>query len=66
MQYISWNYRGLGRNPKEEALKDIVSLYSPDILLIQETKMEDLVLLQASKAYWRKGQGKAVSARGAS
>ena len=28
--------------------------------------MEDLVLLQASKAYWRKGQGKAVSARGAS
>ena len=66
MQYISWNCRGLGNNLKEEALKDIVSLYSPDILLIQETKMEDLALLQASKTYWRKGHGKAVSARGAS
>ena len=28
--------------------------------------MEDLALLQASKTYWRKGHGKAVSARGAS
>ena len=28
--------------------------------------MEDLALLQASKAFWKKGQGKAVSARGAS
>ena len=28
--------------------------------------MEDLTLLQASKTYWRKGHGKAVSARGAS
>ena len=51
---------------KEEALKDIVRLYLPEILLIQESKMEDFVLLQASKAFWKKGQGKAVSARGAS
>ena len=28
--------------------------------------MEDLALLEASKAFWKKGQGKAVSARGAS
>ena len=28
--------------------------------------MEDFVLLQTSKAFWKKGQGKAVSARGAS
>ena len=66
MQYISQNCRGLGNNLKEEALKDIVRLYSPEILLIQETKMEDFVLLQTSKAFWKKGQGKAVSARGAS
>ena len=65
MQYISWNCRGLGSNLKEEALKDIGRLYSPEILLIQKTKMEDLALLQASKAYWKNGQAKVVSARGA-
>ena len=65
MHYVSWNCRGLDRNLKE-ALKNIVRLYSLEIILIQETKMEDLALLQASKAFWIKGQGKAVSARGAS
>ena len=66
MKYFSWNYRGLGNRLKEEALKDIVRMYSPEILLIQETKLEDLLLLQASKAFWHKGQGRAVSAKGAS
>ena len=37
----------------------------PEILLIQETKLEDCVLLQVSNLFWKKGQGKAVSARGA-
>eukprot|EP00253_Pinus_taeda_P012863 PITA_12863 len=41
-------------------------MYSPEILLIHETKMEDLSLLQSSKVFWKKGQGRAVSARGAS
>eukprot|EP00253_Pinus_taeda_P022475 PITA_22475 len=66
MKYVSWNCRGLGSRSKEEALKDIVRVYSPEILLIQETKMEDLPLLQTSKVFWKKGQGRAVSARGAS
>lgn len=66
MKYVSWNCRGLGSRLKEEALKGIVRMYSPEILLIQETKLEDLLLLQASKAFWNKGQGRAVSARGAS
>eukprot|EP00253_Pinus_taeda_P024961 PITA_24961 len=38
----------------------------PEIFLIQETKMEDTLLLQTSKSFWRKGLGRAVSARGAS
>ena len=38
----------------------------PEILLIQEIKLEEFVLLQASKTFWEKGQGKEVSARGAS
>lgn len=66
MKYISWNYRGLGRKLKEEALKDIVRVYLPQILLIQETKLEDLLLLQASKFFWHKGQGRAVKSRGIS
>jgi len=51
MEYVSYNCRGLGRRLKEEALKDIVRMYSLEILLIQEKKMEDLLLLQASKAF---------------
>eukprot|EP00253_Pinus_taeda_P018105 PITA_18105 len=66
MKYVSWNCRGLGSRSKEEALKDIVRIYSPKILLIQETKMEDLPLLHSSKVFWKKGHGRAVSARGAS
>eukprot|EP00253_Pinus_taeda_P004771 PITA_04771 len=66
MKYISWNCRGLGSRLKEEALKDIVRIYSPEILLIQEMKLEDLLLLQCSKVFWQKGHGRAVSARGAS
>ena len=66
MKYVSWNCRGLGSRLKEEALKDIVRMYSPEILLIQETKLEDLLLLQTSKDFWQKVQGRVVSARGAS
>ena len=66
MNYVSWNCRGLGSNLKEEAVKDNVRLYKPKVLLIQETKLEDSVLLQASKVFWKKGQAKAVSSRGAS
>eukprot|EP00253_Pinus_taeda_P032784 PITA_32784 len=66
MKYISWNCRGLRSKLKEEAMKDIVRIYSPKIILIQETKLEDLILLQSSKVFWEKGHGRAVSARGAS
>lgn len=66
MKYVSWNCRGLGSKLKEDALKDIVRMYSPEILLIQETKMEEIFLLNTSKSFWRKGIGCAVSARGAS
>jgi exonuclease III len=66
MQYVSWNCRGLGSKIKEEALRDIVRLERPEVLLIQETKMEEADLLKISPSFWKKGPGKAVSARGAS
>jgi len=66
MRYISWNCRGLGTKSKEEALEDIIRINKPDILLVQETKMEDSTLHQAAKSFWKKGQGRAISSRGAS
>ena len=66
MQFVSWNCRGLGSKPKEEAIKDIVKMNSPEILLIQETKMEEPETIQASKLFWKKGDGRAFGARGAS
>ena len=51
MKYVSWNCRGLGRRLKEEALKDIVRMYSPEILLIQETKLEDFFSSKQEKNY---------------
>ena len=66
MKLASYNCRGFGRRIKEEALKDLIRMSNPKILLIQETKMEQQDFLQESKAFWRKGQGIAISARGAS
>ena len=66
MQFVSWNCRGLGSKSKEEAVRDLVRMTSPEVLLIQETKMEELETIQASKIFWKKGDGRAVSARGPS
>ena len=66
MQYVSWNYRGLDTSLKEEAIRDLVIVMRPEGLLIQETKLEEDALLRASNSFWKKGPGRAVSARGAS
>jgi len=66
MQYVSWNCRGLGSSLKEEAIRDLVRVLRPEVLLIQETKMEDEALLRARNSFWKTGPGRAVSARGAS
>eukprot|EP00253_Pinus_taeda_P029550 PITA_29550 len=56
----------MGSKAKEEAMNSLIRLEAPDILLIQETKLEDSVFLQASKKIWKKYGAKATSARGAS
>ena len=66
MRYISWNCRGLGSPQKVEAMKDLVRINKPEILLVQETKMEDGSALHAGNLFWKKGPGNAVSSRGAS
>jgi len=66
MLIVSWNCRGLGSKTKEEALRDLTRLTRPEVLLIQETKLEKEDLLRASNLFWKKGPARAVSARGAS
>ena len=65
MKLVSWNYRGLGRNSKIEAMKDLLRISNPDILLVQEKKIEDVEFLQASNIFWKNNEGLAVSASGA-
>ena len=57
MRYISQNCRGLGSTLKEEAMKDLVRIHIPEILLVQETKMEETATLQAGKKFWKKVLG---------
>jgi len=66
MKVISWNCRGLGSKGREEAMIDLISLHQPDILLIQETKLEETAFLQISKKFWKKNGAAALSSRGAS
>eukprot|EP00253_Pinus_taeda_P010309 PITA_10309 len=56
----------MGSKAKEEAMNSLIRLEAPDILLIQETKLEDSAFLQASRKFWKKDGAHATSARGAS
>ena len=47
-------------------MKDLIRISSPDILLIQETKMEEDYFLQLAPLFWKFSEGLVVSARGAS
>jgi len=66
MRIVSWNCRGLGTQPKIEAVKDLMKIEPSDILLLQETKIEGQSLMDISKSNWKKNEGIAVSSRGTS
>lgn len=38
MKIISWNVRGLGSYKKNTSVKDTFRKYTPDIVMLQETK----------------------------
>ena len=65
MKIVSWNCRGMGTKAKEEAMKSLIRLEALDILLIQETKLEDSTFLQVSRKFWQKDGAQATSSRGA-
>ena len=64
MRLVSWNSRGMGNPVKSEAVKDLLKIETPEILMLQETKIEGGSLLQISSNKWKKNAGKAISARG--
>jgi hypothetical protein len=64
MCIVSWNCRGLGNPSKAEAVKDLLKIDPPEILLLQETKIEGDTLLEINNQKWKKNVGKAISARG--
>ena len=45
---------------------DLITIHQPNILLIQETKLEETAFLQTSKKFWKKKGATALSSRGAS
>jgi exonuclease III len=51
---------------KVEALKDLVSLEKPSVILLQETKMEEIVALESAKKALKNNNGLALSSTGAS
>ena len=63
MQVTSWNCRGLGNPTKAEVVKYLMKMVPSEILLLQETKIEEEALLLLSKSKWDLTTGKAVSTR---
>ena len=64
MLLTSWNCRGLGHSSKAEAVKNLMKLAPINLLLLQETKIEEDSLLLISKNKWSLTSSKVVSARG--
>ena len=66
MTIISQNCRGLRNSSKVEVVKDLLRMDFPDILLLQETKIQEASLLSLSKKNWKNDAGMVVSACGSS
>ena len=64
MNIVSWNCRGLGNSLKVEAINDLIRMASPDVLLLQETKIDEDSLLSISNKKSKMNVGNDVSARG--
>jgi exonuclease III len=61
IKVISWNCRGLVCEVKKEMVKNILHSEKPQVLLLQEIKMKDFDVLQASSFFWKSSHGKEVT-----
>ena len=66
MKLVSWNCKGLGGKQNLEAIKRFRSTEENAILSIQEKKIQEGDYLILMSRNWARGEGKAVSASGAS
>jgi exonuclease III len=66
MHVVSWNCRDLGNLSKAEVVKGPLKNESLEILMLQETKIEEETLLEINKLKWKKNARKSMSARGSS
>ena len=64
MQIVSWSCKGLGNPIKAVAVKYLLKMVSSEILLLQETKIEEEALLLLSKSKWKLTAEKDVNTRG--
>ena len=64
MNIVSWNCKGLGNSSKVEVVNDLIRMASPNVLLLQEAKIDEGSLLSISNQKWKTNVGKVVSARG--
>ena len=65
MKFDFWNCIGLGSRVKKEEVRKLLQIKKPSVLMLQETKMRDLEILQEFQKNWKKGEVKVVSSRGA-
>ena len=54
---------GLGGLSKVEAIRHIMKIERPDILLLRETKMPDVEAMALSFLFWKNSKCKAISSR---
>ena len=58
MNIVSWNCKGLVNSSKVEVVNDLIIMDSLDILLLQETKIDEDNLLSISNTKWNLNVGK--------
>lgn len=61
MTLISWNVKGLGNSEKESAARKLTTQHQAKILLLQETKLHD-ILVSTFQKLWRSGNFNWLSA----
>jgi len=66
MKLISWNIRGLNSPRKGRLLKNMLMQEEPNILVLQETKCNSIVLEKIADKAWPGGLVTVVDAQGAS
>lgn len=66
MIVLSWNVRGLNNGPRQKVVRDMIRNHSPDVLLLQETKLTMDSMMGLVPKLWGRGECQCVGAAGSS